>query len=309
MTGHGAMRRSIVCLCRDGRSSLSTAESRDRGDNRSSEERTRLKEDFQLYGDDFDSNAIRQWFWEEAQYHNQFSGGRFDEHPQMYQVFDWYRAFAPYFHPVRTMRVLDFGCAEGQALAHLPEDRRGFQYVGIDSSQSLLDAARLRNPDGEYRQMPEDGRIPADDGEFDYVIVLGVLHHVPNVTHYLGELSRVLGSGGRLIVREPSHAMGRPVGSHQVLPGLSPNERGIPGSYLSAQLRRLQMTVLAVRPAYHGAVLQLLRRWQPKSATGWRLLVTLDGLLNDLSGWNWRYDRPQLWQKLAPTANYVVAQK
>lgn len=268
-----------------------------------------MKEDFHLYGDDFDECAIRQWFLEEAEYHNQFAGGRFNDHPKLYQVFDWHLAFAPYFRPTPNMRVLDFGCAEGQALAHLPSDRRGFHYVGIDSSQSLLDAAAERNPDGEYRRMPEDGRIPAEDGEFDYAVVLGVLHHVPNVTHYLEELGRVLRPGARLILREPSHAMGRQVGSHRVLPGLSPNERGIPGNFLRQRLVRLGMRVIAVRPAYHGAVLQLVRRVQPTSELGWRLLVGLDGMLNGLTAWNDHYSRPNLWHKFAPTANYVVADK
>lgn len=268
-----------------------------------------MEEDFRLYGDDFDSEAIRQWFLEEAQYHNQFAGGRFEDHPKLYQVFDWHLAFAPYFRPTPNMRVLDFGCAEGQALGHLPADRLGFQYVGIDSSQSLLDAAAVRNPEGEYRLMPDDGRIPAQDGEFDYALVLGVLHHVPNVSHYLAELCRVLSPGGRLILREPCHAMGRVVGSHRALSGLSPNERGIPGFYLKRQLEQLGMRVLAVRPAYHGAVLQLLRRWQPSSEGGWQKILALDALLNKASGWNVHYDRPHLWTKLAPTANYVVADK
>jgi 2-polyprenyl-3-methyl-5-hydroxy-6-metoxy-1,4-benzoquinol methylase len=268
-----------------------------------------LKAEFRLYGDDFDQGAIRQWFAEEAAYHNQFAGGRFEEHPMLYQVFDWHCAFEPYFHPASSMRVLDFGCAEGQALAALPNDRRGFKYVGIDSSQSLLQAAQTRNPDGEYRQMPDDGRIPAQDGEFDYVVVLGVLHHVPNVSHYLAELVRVLRPGGRLILREPNHAMGRPVGSHQKLPGLSPNERGIPAEFLRQQLTRLGLRVVALRPAYHGAVLQWLNRRPPRSPVGWQMAVSLDRVLNAVTRWNDHYDRPQLWHKLAATATYVVADK
>lgn len=268
-----------------------------------------MAEDFRLYGDDFNQDAIEQWFREEAQYHNQFSGGRFEDHPKLYQVFDWYYALLPYFHPRPDMRVLDFGCAEGQALAHLPAERRTYSYVGVDASRSLLERAARVHPEGEYRLMPADGIIPAKDGEFDYVVVLGVLHHVPNVAHYLKELFRVLGPGGRLILREPSHAMGRIPGSHTMLPGLSPNERGIPARYLQSQLKQLGMRVLSLRPAYHGAVLQVLRHWQPRSDQAWRVLVSIDKVLSDATRWNDHYQRPKIWQKLAPTANYVVAAK
>ena len=268
-----------------------------------------MEEEFRLYGDDFDQDAIRQWFWEEAEYHNQFQQGRFREPPQLYQRFDWYWVLNPYFQPRTGAKVLDFGCAEGQALIGLPAERRDFAYVGVDASESLLKAARARNPRGEFRRMPDDGRIPAADEEFDYVVVLGVLHHVPNVRHYLEEFHRILRPGGRLILREPNHAMGRPVGSHRILPGLSPNERGIPTEYLTQQLTRLQMRIVAVRPAFHGLVVKLLRRWKPDSPRGWQAVIGVDRILNGLTRGRARYERTRLWDKIAPTASYVVADK
>ncbi len=268
-----------------------------------------MEDEFRLYGDDFDQDAVRQWFWEEADYHNQFKQGRFREPPERYRWFDWYCVLNPYFHPPAGAKVLDFGCAEGQALLRLPTGRGDFAYVGVDASESMLHAARGRNPDREYRLMPDDGRIPALDEEFDCVVVLGVLHHIPNVRHYLEEFSRVLRPGGRLILREPSHAMGRQVGSHRALPGLSPNERGIPAEYLARELTRLQMRVVAVRPAFHGLVVTLMRRWRPSSAAGWKAVIGIDWILNGLTQGRARYERTRLWHKLAPTASYLVADK
>lgn len=268
-----------------------------------------MSEQFELYGDNFDADAIQRWFAEEAAYHDQFEGGRFEEHPALYRWFDWELALKPYFRPARGVRVLDFGCAEGQALDMIPPERGPFEYVGVDASASLIEAAEARHPDREFRLMPSDGRIPAQNGEFDFAIVLGVLHHVPNVSHYLAELARILRMGGILILREPNHAMGRPVGSHRMLPGLSPNERGIPAIYLVDRLTGLGLRPLAVRSAYHGALLKVLGRIRPQGALGWRLVVTLDQALCRATEKRVRYDRPRLVDKLAPTATYLVAVK
>lgn len=268
-----------------------------------------VSERFTLYGDDFDAEAIARWFAEEAAYHDQFEGGRFVEHPALYRWFDWELAFKPYFHPEPGACVLDFGCAEGHAFDMIPPERGPFKYVGVDASATLIEAAAARHPDREFRLMPSDGHIPAQNGEFDYAIVLGVLHHVPNVRHYLAELARILRPGGTLILREPNHAMGRPVGSHRMLPGLSPNERGIPAAYLVDRVQELGLRPLAVRPAYHGALLKALGRIQPKGAGGWRLVVRFDQWLCRATAQRARYDRPRLIDKLAPTATYLVAVK
>lgn len=268
-----------------------------------------LGAEFHLYGDDFDREAVARWFAEEAAYHDQFAQGRFDEHPALYRAFDWEIGLKGLFAPRPEDRVLDFGCAEGEALAPLVA-RFGFQYVGVDASQALLEEARRRHPQATFRRMGEDGRIPAEDGEFAYVVVLGVLHHVPTVRQYLRELIRVLAPGGRLFLREPNHAMGRPPGSHLAIPGISPNERGIPAEYLVGELSGQGMRILRVRPAYHGALLWWLRHQAPASEwPGWPWLARLDRLLCALDRRPHPYLRRRWWEKAAPTATYVVAEK
>lgn len=263
---------------------------------------------FTLYGDDLDAEQIARWFAEEAAYHNQFTAGRFDEHPKMYRVFDWHWLFRR-FHPAPDDVVLDFGCAEGRALSAV-RAMRPFRYVGVDASESLLQAARRLNPEGEFRPMPPTGIIPAQSGEFDHAVVLGVLHHVPNVGHYLGELARVLKPGGMLYLREPNHSMGRPVGSRRELPGVSPNERGIPAEYLTGRLADLGFRVTSVRSAYHGLILYLLRKLPPPDGDlFWSLVLGLDTALNRLTFWPPRYERLSWTAKLMPTATYLMAEK
>ncbi|MBX5466962.1 MAG: methyltransferase domain-containing protein [Firmicutes bacterium] len=262
-----------------------------------------------LFGDDFGPEAVARWFAEERAYHDRFAGGRFHEHPALYRAFDWEIGLREWFRPRPGEAVLDFGCAEGDALAPW-RAVFGFRHVGVDASQSLLEEARRRHPEAEFRLMPEDGRIPARDGEFRYAVVLGVLHHVPTVTQYLQELHRVLEPGGRLFLREPNHAMGREPGQGVVRPGISPNERGIPAAFLTERLQGLGFRLLAVRPAYHGALLYLInRRPLPADSPWWSWLARVDQWLCRIDRREVPYLRTRWWHKAAPTATYVVAEK
>ncbi|CAB1127806.1 putative Methyltransf_11 domain-containing protein [Candidatus Hydrogenisulfobacillus filiaventi] len=260
------------------------------------------------YGDDFGPEAVARWFQEEAAYHDRFQGGRVDRYPAPYAVFDDAYLFRGRFRPRPGEAVLDFGCAEGLALARWRR-RQPFRYVGVDASPALLEAARARVPDGDFRLMPDSGRIPAADGEFTAVVVLGVLHHVPTVSRYLAELGRVLAPGGRLFLREPVHAMGRRPGSGQARPGLSPNERGIPLPFLVRTLTTLGLEVETARYAFAAPAVLAMRLLHTPARAPWELVRLADGLFTRALGTRVPYERPRLADKLYPTVGYLVARK
>jgi 2-polyprenyl-3-methyl-5-hydroxy-6-metoxy-1,4-benzoquinol methylase len=99
-------------------------------------------------------------------------------------------------------RVLDIGCADGMLF-----ERLGVSGVGIDPAlEETISKPR-------YRLVP--GRFPEDldhaAGQFDCVIALAVLEHIPASSHEaLGEACcRALRPGGRLILTVPSPAVDR----------------------------------------------------------------------------------------------------
>jgi tRNA (uracil-5-)-methyltransferase TRM9 len=107
-------------------------------------------------------------------------------------------------------RVLDVGCGNGRFASYL-ETEWGpeFDYLGIDSSDALLEHARMAH-DGKPRValerfdfLPDTGAIETPDGEFDLVVLFGVLHHVPahrNRRMLLTKLTERLAPGGLLVV-------------------------------------------------------------------------------------------------------------
>ncbi len=88
------------------------------------------------------------------------------------------------------MRVLDVGCGNGRFGIYVIErlGKDGLHYVGLDSSAALLDKARaaLAGIDARFEQRDLVDQPPDDPlGQFDLVVLFGVLHHIPGADRRL----------------------------------------------------------------------------------------------------------------------------
>jgi ubiquinone/menaquinone biosynthesis C-methylase UbiE len=94
-------------------------------------------------------------------------------------------------------RVLDVGCAAGRDTRILKD--MGFNAIGSDLSEKLLEIARNQNPDIEF-VLADMMELPFDDGTFNVVWASAVLHHVSKDTmpKVLKEFNRVLADEGIL---------------------------------------------------------------------------------------------------------------
>ena len=87
-------------------------------------------------------------------------------------------------------RALDFGCGTGRSTRFLRE--LGFDVIGVDTSESMLERARELNPDGDYRLVP-DGALPGlEPASFDLVLSVFTFDNIPALEHKL-TLFRALG--------------------------------------------------------------------------------------------------------------------
>jgi 2-polyprenyl-3-methyl-5-hydroxy-6-metoxy-1,4-benzoquinol methylase len=91
------------------------------------------------------------------------------------------------------LTVLDAGCGNGRFGLFLAErlGKDRLRYVGLDSSAALLDRARasLAGIDAQFTQrdlieQPPDAAL----GQFNLVVLFGVLHHVPGAANRLALL-------------------------------------------------------------------------------------------------------------------------
>jgi ubiquinone/menaquinone biosynthesis C-methylase UbiE len=96
-------------------------------------------------------------------------------------------------------RVLDAGCGPGYLLDALA--RRGFRVCGLDAADGMLHCARTRlgGAAAGFSQGSIE-HLPFADGVFDLVCSTGVIEYLERDTVALAEMTRVLRSGGHLIV-------------------------------------------------------------------------------------------------------------
>lgn len=102
-------------------------------------------------------------------------------------------------------RVLDYGCAEGEA-AMLLHGYGATSVHGIDISpvavQHAADrAAEVRAANVTFEVMNAE-QLTFADGSFELVFGIGILHHL-DLPRALGEIARVLTPGGSAIFLEP----------------------------------------------------------------------------------------------------------
>lgn len=95
----------------------------------------------------------------------------------------------------RGSRVLDVGTGPGLVAAAVVA--RGGEVIGVDFSETMLEEARRRYPEIEFRQGSADD-LPFADGAFDTVVSNFMVHHLGRPEQALREAYRVLRPGGRI---------------------------------------------------------------------------------------------------------------
>lgn len=93
----------------------------------------------------------------------------------------------------KVKEVLEVGCGIGVVASHLAE-RHGWNVTGIDLDSEQIERARNDNPENAHLKFREADatKLPFEGGEFDMVLSLNVLHHVPDWNAALAEAGRIL---------------------------------------------------------------------------------------------------------------------
>lgn len=96
--------------------------------------------------------------------------------------------------------VLDAGCGEGY-MTRILADRRARQVTGADKSPALISAARTASHGVAAVHFTEAdvASLPFDGASFDLALANHLFNDLPDITGPVGELTRVLRPGGRLV--------------------------------------------------------------------------------------------------------------
>ncbi|MEL6484031.1 MAG: class I SAM-dependent methyltransferase [Bacteroidota bacterium] len=92
---------------------------------------------------------------------------------------------------------LDIGCGTGNYTHELQKD--GFRFIGIDPSLEMLEKARMRNSQIDWRKGSAEN-TGLTSNYVDGVVASLTLHHWSNLYKGFAELQRVLKSNGTLVI-------------------------------------------------------------------------------------------------------------
>lgn len=105
--------------------------------------------------------------------------------------------------PIPCERVLDVGCGNGRFGQFLQANGVNAGYVGVDFSTPLLAKAAARQPGDFYGRDLSQPDCLAELGQFDLVVCLAVLQHIPGRTNrqqLMQAMAGCLRANGRLFL-------------------------------------------------------------------------------------------------------------
>jgi SAM-dependent methyltransferase len=134
--------------------------------------------------------------------------------------------------------ALDAACGTGRMAAYLAG--RGHRVRGVDSSPDMLERARLRVPQAEFR-LGDLSSLPVPDESVDLVVCSLALAHVPVLDSVLAEFARVLRPGGHVVTSDihpegVAQGVVPPVRLPDGRPGRVATYRHLVGDYVRAAL-------------------------------------------------------------------------
>jgi ubiquinone/menaquinone biosynthesis C-methylase UbiE len=105
--------------------------------------------------------------------------------------------------------ALDIGTGPGQIVVKLARRLAEWNFTGVDRSPGMIAQAQanLAAASGELAgrvefQVADGNRLPFPDDSFDLVMCNSVLHHLAEPEKLLSEMSRLVNSGGAILLRD-----------------------------------------------------------------------------------------------------------
>ncbi len=115
--------------------------------------------------------------------------GRYVDRTEKWLVFSMLRS--------RGGKALDLGCGTGNYTAELY--RRGFDVVGLDASEKMLEIARKKLPQVSFVH-GDAYQLPFPDESFDVVLSVTMFEFIHEPEKVVSEIHRVLKPGGEVII-------------------------------------------------------------------------------------------------------------
>lgn len=103
--------------------------------------------------------------------------------------------------------IVDFGCGNGEILREIKKINSNSMLIGLDVSEEALRQAREKNSDADFFKIEDGDSFPIKNSSADFVFSSEVMEHVYDTQNAFEEISRILKSGGELLITVPYHGL------------------------------------------------------------------------------------------------------
>lgn len=102
-----------------------------------------------------------------------------------------------HLHPIQNGKYLDIGCGTGNYTIEL--QKNGFDFIGIDPSELMLQKAKLKNQEIDWK-IGSAENIGLPENFVDGVIGTLTIHHWHDLKIAFSELHKILKPNGRIVI-------------------------------------------------------------------------------------------------------------
>lgn len=125
----------------------------------------------------------------------------------------WATAFIQKLQLQGHEKILDIGCGDGRISAMIAQSVSNGEVVGVDSSESMLQAARKLSTQirlGNLGFLKRDAMQLGFDKEFDFIVSFSCFHWIPDQQVALEQIQKGLKPGGKVFLYfAPDHGRER----------------------------------------------------------------------------------------------------
>ncbi|HWZ61731.1 MAG TPA: class I SAM-dependent methyltransferase [Steroidobacteraceae bacterium] len=262
-----------------------------------------------LAGDDFTGEQLATWLAQEKEAFYQADGANSEVDP-------WY-SYMRFLNEtlgfarldadaVAPKSVLVIGPGSGTEIEQFARRNPQWRLHFLESSENFSRSLTRKWPNSAIIHPTVAGDIELASASQSLVCAFSVLHHIPNVSKVLREVSRVLAPGGTLLVREPCSSMG----DWRLPRSATPNERGIGRRLLVEIAQRCGLEPARPPvPILFEPLNRVFKGLLARGALSFPALYAVDRVVSALVSVNDHYWRDRWHKKLGPSAYFYVFRK
>lgn len=259
-----------------------------------------------LVGDDFNQEKLEIWFKQEqeAYYQSDLKNDGDTDPWYDYMRYTNEKIGFKYLKNPRTILVL--GPGSGKEVEYIEQMYPNCKINFLEASENFKIHLKQKFVNSKIIEPKYSGHINLSDNSQSVVFAFSVLHHIPNVSFVLKEVSRVLEPGGILLIREPCSSMG----DWRYPRSATPNERGMSKKYMLQIFNEHNLELICKpTPILFEPINKILKKYFNRLLYNVKYIYFFDKLISKVLSINDYYWRDNFFKKLGPSSYFYVVKK